>query len=262
MPLFSVILPLKDQKQAKMLIKTNAIVLNSLKYGESQLIVDIFTESHGRLSFMQRIPRTSRSGVKKQFFQPLTLLNIEFDYRASQKLQHIKEASVAWPFVSLPFDALKLSIALFVAEFTSYCTRSEQANPSLYLFIENSVRWLDACERGFTNFHIIYMLHLTRFIGFYPNLDDEDIDTGCNTYFDMRAGSFVKHVPVHSDFLRPDEARKIRLLMRLNYTTMRLLSLSRSERNRIVEVILQYYRLHQPAFPDMKSLPVLQQLFG
>ena len=106
------------------------------------------------------------------------------------------------------------------------------------------------------------MLHLTRFIGFYPNLDDEDIDTGCNTYFDMRAGSFMKHVPVHSDFLRPDEARKIRLLMRLNYTTMRLLSLSRSERNRIVEVILQYYRLHQPAFPDMKSLPVLQQLFG
>ena len=106
------------------------------------------------------------------------------------------------------------------------------------------------------------MLHLTRFIGFYPNLDDEDNDTGSDTYFDMRAGNFVKHVPVHSDFLKPDQAGKIRLLMRLNYTTMRLLSLSRSERNRIIEVILQYYRLHQPAFPDMKSLPVLQQLFG
>lgn len=241
-----------------MLVKTKAIVLNSLKYGESQLIVDMFTESHGRLSFMQRIPRTSRSGVKKQFFQPLTLLAIEFDFRPSQKLQRVREASVSSPFVSVPFDAFKLSIALFVAEFTGYCTRSEQANPSLYHFIENSVRWLDACADGFANFHIVYMLHLTRFIGFYPNLDDG----GDDSCFDMRAGCFTPHVPVHSDFLKPEEACKIRLLMRLNYTTMRLLSLSRSERNRIVDVILQYYRLHQPGFPEMKSLPVLVQLFG
>lgn len=243
-----------------MLVKTNAIVLNSLKYGESQIIVDLFTESHGRLSFMQRIPRTSRSGVKKQLFQPLNLLGIEFDYRQSQKLQRIREASVAWPFVSIPFDAFKLSIALFLAEFTSYCTRSEQSNPALYLFVENSVRWLDACVRDFSNFHIVYMLHLTRFIGFYPNLDCDSGDYA-SACFDMRAGCFVGHVPAHSDFLMPEEARKIRLLMRLNYTTMRLLSLSRSERNRIIEVILQYYRLHQPGFPEMKSLPVLKQLF-
>lgn len=240
-----------------MLVKTNAIVLNSLKYGESQIIVDMFTEMYGRLSFMQRIPRTSRSGVKKQFFQPLTILSIEFDFRPSQKLQRIKEAAVACPFVSIPFDALKLSIAMFVAEFTSYCTRSEQANRPLYLFVENSVRWLDACTNGFANFHIIYMLHLSRFVGFYPNLDS---GVG-KTWFDMRSGCFTGSMPAHNDVLQPDEANKIRLLMRLNYTTMRLLSLSRSERNRIVEVVLQYYRLHQPGFPEMMSLPVLMQLF-
>ncbi len=240
-----------------MLVKTNAIVLNSLKYGESQIIVDMFTEMYGRLSFMQRISRTSRSGVKKQFFQPLTILSIEFDFRPSQKLQRIKEAAVACPFVSIPFDALKLSIAMFVAEFTSYCTRSEQANRPLYLFVENSVRWLDACTNGFANFHIIYMLHLSRFVGFYPNLDS---GVG-KTWFDMRSGCFTGSMPAHNDVLQPDEANKIRLLMRLNYTTMRLLSLSRSERNRIVEVVLQYYRLHRPGFPEMKSLPVLMQLF-
>ena len=227
-----------------MLVKTNAIVLNSLKYGESQIIVDMFTEMYGRLSFMQRIPRTSRSGVKKQFFQPLTILSIEFDLRPSQKLQRIKEAAVACPFVSIPFDALN-------------CTRSEQANRPLYLFVENSVRWLDDCTNGFANFHIIYMLHLSRFVGFYPNLDS---GVG-KTWFDMRSGCFTGSMPAHNDVLQPDEANKIRLLMRLNYTTMRLLSLSRSERNRIVEVVLQYYRLHQPGFPEMKSLPVLMQLF-
>lgn len=181
-----------------MLVKTNAIVLNSLKYGESQIIVDMFTEMYGRLSFMQRIPRTSRSGVKKQFFQPLTILSIEFDFRPSQKLQRIKEAAVACPFVSIPFDALKLSIAMFVAEFTSYCTRSEQANRPLYLFVENSVRWLDACTNGFANFHIIYMLHLSRFVGFYPNLDS---GVG-KTWFDMRSGCFTGSMPAHNDVLQ------------------------------------------------------------
>ena len=141
-----------------MLEKTRAIVLNSLKYGESQMIVDMYTEGRGRLSFIQRIPRQGRGGIKKQYFQPLTILDIEFDYRATQRLHKLRSAAVAFPFRSLPFDMAKLSIALFVAEFTIYVTRSEQADPALYAFVENSVRWLDACEGSFANFHIIYML--------------------------------------------------------------------------------------------------------
>ena len=241
-----------------MLVKTRAIVLNSLKYGESQIIVDIFTEALGRLSFMQRLPRTSRSGVRKQLFQPLTILDVEFDYRQRQRLQRIKDAAIACPFATIPFDARKLGIALFVAEFTAYSTRSEQANPQMYQFVENSVRWLDACAHDFANFHIVYMLHLARFVGFYPNLDDQQE----HPYFDLRGGCFVANVPTHRDFLQPAEAHKIRLLMRLNYTTMRLLSLSRGERNRIVDVVLYYYRLHQPDFPELKSLPVLKELFA
>ena len=117
-------------------VKTKAIVLNSLKYGESQIIVDLLTEDVGRVSFMQRIPRSSRSGISKQLFQPLTILDVEFDYRQSQKLQRLKNASIIWPFSSIPFDAHKLGIALFMAEFVTYATRSEQQNRELFLFVE------------------------------------------------------------------------------------------------------------------------------
>lgn len=238
-------------------VKTKAIVLNSLKYGESQIIVDLLTECVGRVSFMQRIPRSSRSGISKQLFQPLTILDVEFDHRQSQKLQRLKNASIIWPFSSIPFDAHKLGIALFMAEFVTYATRSEQQNRELFLFVENSVMWLDTCVSGFANFHIVFMLHMTRFVGFFPNTDDQQ---DC-PYFDLRGGCFMPYAPAHGDFLKPDEAGMIQLLMRLNYTTMRLLSLTRSERNRIVDVILYYYRLHLPDFPDMKSLPVLKELF-
>lgn len=238
-------------------VKTKAIVLNSLKYGESQIIVDMLTESVGRVSFMQRIPRSSRSGISKQLFQPLTILDVEFDYRQSQKLQRLKNAAIAWPFCSIPFDAHKLGIALFMAEFVTYATRSEQQNRDQFMFVENSVMWLDTCVNSFANFHIVFMLHMTRFVGFFPNMDGRQ---DCH-YFDLRGGCFTPYAPVHGDFLKPDEAGKIQLLMRLNYTTMRLLSLTRNERNRIVDVILYYYRLHLPDFPDMKSLPVLKELF-
>ena len=102
------------------------------------------------------------------------------------------------------------------------------------------------------------MLHLTRFLGFYPNV--EDATSGC--CFDMREGCFVSVAPPHTDFLPPHEAEKIGLLLRLSYATMRLLRLTREERNRCVDVVLAYYRLHQPDFPDMKSLAVLRELFG
>lgn len=247
-----------------MLVKTRGIVLNSLKYGDSQVIVDIFTEEAGRVAFIQKLPRSARSRMGKQLFQPLTILDLEFDHRPRQNLQRIREAAIACPFASIPFDARKLGISLFVAEFTTYATRAEQGNRQMYMFVENSVRWLDACRRDFANFHIVYMLHLARFVGFYPNLGDTATAGArqADEYFDLRGGCFVAHTPVHSDFLQPAEAQKIRLLMRLSYTTMRLLSLSRSERNRIVEVVLQYYRLHQPDFPELKSLGVLKELFA
>ncbi len=241
-----------------MLVKTRAIVLNSLRYGDSQVIVDLFTETHGRLSFMQRIPKTGHARVKKQLFQPLTLLRVEFDYRPARRLLRIAEAQMESPFVSLPFDARKLCIALFVAEFTRHATRSEQANAALFAYMEKSVRWLDACGDDFANFHIIYMLRLTRFIGFYPNTDGAQD----SAYFDLRGACFVPYAPLHPDFLEPSEARKIGLLMRVNYATMHLVKMSRTERNRCVELILKYYRLHEPAFPELKSLPVLKELFS
>ena len=72
------------------------------------------------------------------------------------------------PFSSIPFDAHKLGIALFMAEFVTYATRSEQQNHDLFLFVENSVMWLDTCVSSFANFHIVFMLHMTRFVGFFP----------------------------------------------------------------------------------------------
>ncbi len=241
-----------------MLVKTEAIVLHSIKYGERKMIVDMFTRLAGRLSFVIPLPKTPKSHLKKQYFQPMTLLEIEFDYRPQLQLQQLKDARLLSPYTSIPFSPEKLALSLFTAEFLYHALRSEQQNEALFAYIFSSMQWLDAVEKGFANFHLAFLMHMSRFLGFYPNLDDYSE----GSVFDLRAATFSSVAPMHSDFLQPDEARLIQLLMRMDFPTMHVYRFSRKERNRIVEVLLHYYRLHIPQFPELKSVSVLQELWA
>lgn len=241
-----------------MLIKTEAIVLHSLKYGETRLIVDMFTRSHGRLSFIVNIPKSAKSKVRKQLFQPLTILEIETDVHPKAQLQKLKDVRLASPFCSIPFDPGKLAISLFLAEFLYYALRSEQQNVLLFDYIADSIQWLDSQADRFANFHPVFLMRLSRFLGFYPNL--EDYSPG--DYFDLRESLFCTVPPVHRDFLQPQDAEKLQLMMRMDYPTMHLFRMSHEERNRLLRVALYYYRLHLADFPELKSVSVLQDLYA
>ena len=164
---------------------------------------------------------------------------------------------MARPFVSIPFDAYKLSIGLFLAEFLVYATKGEQDGNQLEEFTEKSLLWLDNAVDGFANFHLVFMIRVSLFVGFYPNLDGYSD----GAWFDLRDGSFTMTCPSHPDYLNPDDSRRILLLTRMNFDNMRLFSMSRVDRNRCLDVIMTYYRLHVPNFPVLRSLEVLRELF-
>ena len=240
-----------------MLTKTTAIVLHNIKYGDTKMIVDMFTRSHGRMSFVVPIPKSAKSKFRKQLFQPLALLSLEYDYRPKVQLQKIKEAGILHPYSSLLFDIDKLTVSMFIAEFLYHSLYGEQQNEQMFDYISDSMQWFDSSPISAANFHLVFMMRLSRFLGFYPNLDD--YVHGC--VFDLRNGGFSSVAPLHSDFLSADEASLISLMMRMNYPTMHLFKFSREQRNRILDVILSYYRLHIPGFPEMKSLDVLRRLY-
>ena len=241
-----------------MLTKTQAIVLHTIKYGETRIIVDMFTRTHGRLSFIVNIPKSIKAKTKKQFFQPLNILEIEVDVRQKVQLQKLSDVRLASPFSSIPFNPHKLSISLFIAEFLYYALRSEQQNALLYDYVESSILWLDSQDDRYANFHLVFLMRLSRFLGFYPNL--EHYQTG--DYFDLRESMFLPTPPLHRDFLYPEEAEKVQLMMRMDYPTMHLFKMTHQERNRLLEVTITYYRLHLTDFPELKSIAVLQELYA
>ncbi len=241
-----------------MIQKSKAIVLRSLKFGDTSLIVDMFTEQEGRISFITHVAKSAKGKVKKQFFQPLTLLELSFDYRQRVTLQRIRDVRILRPYGSIPFDPAKSAVLLFLSEFLSYVTRGEQQNVHLYHYVQTSMEWLDEAVQGYANFHLVFMMRLSRFIGFFPNL--EDYRKGA--CFDLRNAAFTDCVPSHPDYLLPAEAANIGLLMRMDYENMHLFRLSHTDRNHISDIILRYYRIHVPDMPELKSFLVLQELFG
>lgn len=238
--------------------KITGIVLHVLKYNDSTNIVDVYTRENGRASFLVKLPKSRKSGVRPVLFQPLALVEFETAVRSKSNLNYIREVKSAYPFKSLPYHPYKSSIVLFLAEFLYRALKEEEANEPLFAYLQHSICWLDECEQHFSNFHLVFLMRLSRFLGLYPNLDR--YTEGC--YFDMLNACFTPSAPVGNPFLLPEEAARIRLLLRMNYDTMHLFGMNRMERNRCLLVINDYYRLHLPDFPQLKSLEVLQELFN
>ena len=241
-----------------MLQKTVGIVLHTLKYSDTSNIVEMYTELFGRCSFLVTVPRSRKAAVKSVLFQPFALIEIETDIRSTRTLHKIKEAKSFYPFSSIPYDPYKSAIALFLAEFLSRAIREEVENRPLFTYLLHSITWLDECNNEFANFHLVFLMRFSRFLGLYPNLDDYHK----GDYFDLLNGSFVSLRPqLHASFIGSEESSRLIQLMRMNYDTMHLFQMNRNERAHCLVVLNEYYRLHLPDFPVLKSLGVLQELF-
>ena len=224
-----------------MLIATDAIVLRTIKYGEQKIITDVYSRSHGRLSFVASVPKSSHGKLKKQYFQPLTLLTLQGDVRQQAQLQKLHDAAILTPLPTLLTNPPKLSISLFLSEFLYHALRGEQRDEPMFDYIANSIQWLDSCEANYANFHLVFLMHLSRFLGFYPNLESSDPrhPSSATRFFDLRAASFCANPPIHRDFLQPEEAGLLSLMMRMDYPTMHLFRLNRQQRHRCIEVALR-----------------------
>ena len=238
--------------------KVHGIVLRTVRYGDTSVIVDMYTREEGRVSVIASSVRKRRGGGGMSLWQPMSMVEVRTDNAGvTKRLPKVKEAAIRYVYNDLPYSPIKSSIAIFLAEFLCAALREEGENKPLFAFLENSLQWLDMTDdaRALANYHIVFITQLSRYIGIWPNTDN----TG--NYFDMQAGTYTHGQPMHSYFLRPEEARYIRVLFRTNYAVMRHLRFSRSGRMRILDVLNTYFRLHVPAFPELRSISVLHELF-
>lgn len=240
------------------LTRADAIVLHSFKLTDKKLVVDLLTADGNRRACVATAGGGSRSRLRRQLFQPLTLLSVAVDMRPAARLQRLVEATMAETYVTISTDPVKMSIALFIAEFLYHATKGEQQNAALYAYTVNSLRWLDAAEpTACANFHLVFTMRLARFLGFTPNTDGYHP----GYVFDLRQACFTADA-THADCLTVADSERVVTLMRMDYETMHLFRMSHNERNHIADIVTRFYSLQLPAFPEMRSLQVLRQLWA
>jgi DNA repair protein RecO (recombination protein O) len=149
-------------------------------------------------------------------------------------------------------------MALFLSEFLYYALRNEQPSISLFSYLANGLEWLDMSRKEYSNFHLVFLLRLTRFLGFWPNVENYHEDD----FFDLLSSQYTRVRPPHGFYLIPEEACLVPLFLRMSYPTMHLFRMNHVQRGRFLDVLNSYYRLHIPDFPVLKSVAVLRDVLS
>lgn len=242
---------------ASMLQKTEAIILRNIKYNDTKNIVTTYTRESGRKTFLARRPRSRRGSIRQVYLQPLCPVVLEYDERKGRSLNSLSGVYPTSPLKSIPFHPSKIYIAMFLADFLDKVIRGSEKDEPLFRFLIYSVGCLDAVEGTAANFHIAFLVHLSQFMGFMP--DTSNFQTGM--FFDMEEGIFTHSIPTGGIFLNAADSEAAAAVMRMRYENMHLYKMSREERRRCIEVIIEYYKIHMPGFPQPKSLDIFKEAF-
>lgn len=233
-------------------IKTQGIVLTSVKYGEGSIIVNILTEQNGRVAYMVKVSGKDRR-TTLPLMQPLTIVDLEAYHNHKVSVQKIKEVHVSIPLTRLPFDPVRRSIGMFITELIAKSLRNEIADGHIYEYVRNSILALDEGMEGLYNFHLYFMFKLTRLLGFEPDMTYQ----GAGAIFDLVDGVFTQRMPLHNHILSGTDATLWQVLATMDISHLSETPLSRIDRQNLISMMEQYYMLHIPGFQGLNSASVL-----
>jgi DNA repair protein RecO (recombination protein O) len=241
---------------------TKGIVLRTVKYGETSVIVTIFTELFGVQSYLVNGVRTStKKGTgKASLFQPSAILDMVVYHSELKQLHRIKEFSWGYLYKHILSDVKKNAVALFMVELLTKCLKQPEGHPDLFHFVEDAFLHLDECSETVTaNFPLYFAMHLPVFFGFRFN----DNYSEKNRILDLREGDFVQEQPLHPYFLEEKQAEITSQLLKTQQPEeLEQVKLNHDFRRTLLYAYEKYYALHIQDFGTMKTLPVLREILS
>jgi DNA repair protein RecO (recombination protein O) len=238
-----------------MLVKTEGIVLQNARYADKKVISKIYTKHYGLVTCHVVTGTKPSSKIKSSAILPLNQLEISLVLKQNREVQQLAETRSTYIYNNLNRDYHKLAIAQFLNEVLCKCLKEHQSNEPLFEFIISAYKWLDENTEGCPDFHLYFLFELSRYLGFEPhnNYDAHHI------YFDTREGKFSTQslgFPLGFDAVQSKLFRELFMddLLHKRFT--------RNERNELLDCLLAYYRMQVSGFNELRSLPVLKELFS
>lgn len=229
-----------------MLHTTRGIVLNYIKYGETSIIVRVFTEAFGVQSYIVNSARTAKGHGKMALYQPLSLLEMVVYHKPGKDIQRISEAKFSYAFSSIPFDPVKTGISIFLTEIMNKLLREESENKELYGFIHQAITIFDHLDRNISNFHLQFLMKCSAYLGFEP----------------QSAEGFIEELAEFGLHFRTLEAERVIISELMNRPLGDDIVVSGQLRRDILSHIIKFYQIHVSGLNEIKSLVVLKEVLS
>ena len=224
-----------------MLHKTKGIVFRYVKYRETSIITNIYTEKFGLCGYIVNGVRSKKARNKIAFFQPLTLLDLVVYHKENADISRIAETKCSEPYEALPYHMQKSTIAMFLAEVLNKAIKESEGNTPLFEFLHHSLLMLDQLDKGYENFHLRFLLKLSRYLGFSVESSVEEIE-GITMDGGTHGGVAMVQALVQTSYQEP-------------------IPMSNAQRRSILGGILKFYD-HHLNIGQVKSVEVLRDLLS
>ena len=238
-----------------MLSKTQGIILHSFKYSENSLITSVYTREYGRVSCLIQGVHTKKSKFKPAFFQPLSIVDIELLYLQNKDLQSLKDIAISKPLHSLHTNLYKNAIVLFLGEILYRSLRDGEQDEQLFNFVSNAIELLDTMSDGFSNFHLIFIAQLTKYLGFFP----ENSYSELTPFFNAKSAAFELGKSLHS--MDRQTSKLISEILDSDFSTGKNLNIPQKIKSQLLQKMIDFYILHLPGLKEIRSLDVLIAIF-
>ncbi|MCC8037905.1 MAG: recombination protein O N-terminal domain-containing protein [Bacteroidales bacterium] len=235
----------------------DAVVLRAVRHSDARWVVTLLTRQRGPLAFLVAMGATAGARRRRAVLAPMNVIELEGDIRPNRSLHTMRGAQPETPLPSLATHPVKIIMAQLMAEVLAAATRDEQHDPLLYDFARYSVLELEGLEEkgiALANFHLAFLVGLTRFVGIEP--DFTDVEPGAT--FSLDEGRMAWGTP---NTLSPTETAFAARLARMNYRTSRVFHLTRRERNDILDGILRYYSLHGIPLMSLRTVALAREIY-
>ncbi|HKK82566.1 MAG TPA: DNA repair protein RecO [Prolixibacteraceae bacterium] len=240
-----------------MIEKSKAVVLKSLKYSETSIILTLYTQVAGRQVYMVNGVRSAKSKQKCGLLQPFFLLDIEAYHKAGREMQRLREFRMAEVLQSTPFDVVKSTMSIFLSEVLYHVLQNEEPDANLFDFIYHSVQYLDSLDEGVANFHLWFLIRLLGNLGFGMQNNQSPV----HPWFDMKTGSFTGQKPMSPGTPNRELSVLVADFISMDLHQLKEYKLSGEQRNRMLQIIIGYYHLHFGSMGEIRSLEVMNEVF-
>ncbi len=238
-----------------MIVKTEAIVLNRIKYTDNSFVVNLYSKAEGKISVLVRTS-SRKPESKANIFSPLNIIQTEFKIKESRSVQNISYYELIKSPVAVGNDISKICIAQFIAEVIIKMVKEEEKNEILYDFFKHTTEAIANSSNNIVNLHLIFLKEFAKYIGF------QITNNFCSEtpYFNKREGMFLPLYTTDEESFDESLSTAFSQMLTMSYEN-NLCRFPYPYRRKMIETMLSYYKIHSENHLEIKSLKVLNEVF-